>query len=474
MRDLVSSRQSALETAQLLYRFVGMAKFNNIESLIDQIKAVGRKLVAANPKEPAVGNIIRKVLRLIREEYKSAYTAHLLQNGIDERGQHLSMADPTASSSSIWLRGKEGDSIPGTPMPPTPGIHPPPSHYLSQDYNRLSSGPQLGRNQTSLSNYVKMRHTRAQLERAGSSLPPTGSGLGGGNALMGALAQGLANMALTPASLASSLTSDSIPASTSIETVTDANQKQGRRTSFPGLRAPQDDATEFDNQSPSLPWTAKEQAVATEFGKKATAMKPVLLDAIREVLDEIETTHEACAKGAKEHIHSSEIILTTGCSRTVEAFLKAAKKDRDFTVIVAETTPSNEGHEMARNLAKLDIQTILVPDSAVFALMPRVTKVLLGAHSVLANGGVFTVSGSSSAAIAAKYHATPVVIVSGQYKFAPARNTYHEHSALEFGDPAEVLNASDGLGTVLEKVEVTNPFYDYIKPDLINLFITNE
>jgi translation initiation factor eIF-2B subunit beta len=34
-------------------------------------------------------------------------------------------------------------------------------------------------------------------------------------------------------------------------------------------------------------------------------MKPVLVDAIREVVDEIETTHETCARSAKEHIHSS-------------------------------------------------------------------------------------------------------------------------------------------------------------------------
>jgi translation initiation factor eIF-2B subunit beta len=42
------------------------------------------------------------------------------------------------------------------------------------------------------------------------------------------------------------------------------------------------------------------------------------------------------------HIRAAgrEIILTIGMSRTVLAFLKAAWKDRNFTVIVAETSPS--------------------------------------------------------------------------------------------------------------------------------------
>jgi hypothetical protein len=34
----------------LLYRFVGSARYNSIEQLLEQIKAVGKRLVAANPK----------------------------------------------------------------------------------------------------------------------------------------------------------------------------------------------------------------------------------------------------------------------------------------------------------------------------------------------------------------------------------------------------------------------------------------
>lgn len=43
---------------------------------------------------------------------------------------------------------------------------------------------------------------------------------------------------------------------------------------------------------------------------------------------------------ALEHIHSNEVIMTVGRSRTVEAFLKdAVRKKRKFHVIVAECAP---------------------------------------------------------------------------------------------------------------------------------------
>ena len=45
------------------------------------------------------------------------------------------------------------------------------------------------------------------------------------------------------------------------------------------------------------------------------------------------------AAQALEHIHSNEVIMTIGKSKTVEAFLKNAARKRKFSVIVAEGAP---------------------------------------------------------------------------------------------------------------------------------------
>lgn len=42
---------------------------------------------------------------------------------------------------------------------------------------------------------------------------------------------------------------------------------------------------------------------------------------------------------------------------------------------------------MAKKLANANIETTLITDSAVFAIMSRVNKVIIGTHTVLANGG---------------------------------------------------------------------------------------
>lgn len=127
---------------------------------------------------------------------------------------------------------------------------------------------------------------------------------------------------------------------------------------------------------------------------------------------------------------------------------------------------------MAQSLSDAGISTFLVPDSSIFAIMSRVNKVILGTHVILANGGMFAISGSLMVATAAKAHSTPVVVCAGQFKLTPLWNLYHEHGALDFGNPSDVLGFENG--DLVDKVEVVNPYYDYVQPELIDAYITNE
>ncbi|KAF8965296.1 hypothetical protein BDZ97DRAFT_1918434 [Flammula alnicola] len=221
----------------------------------------------------------------------------------------------------------------------------------------------------------------------------------------------------------------------------------------------------------------------------ARGLKPVLMEAIQDVLDELETVYDNISKNAKDHIHSDEIILTLGMSKTVEQFLKSAAHARNYSVIVAETAPSfvqpspsyfdhaqsscrYDGREMAKSLSSAGISTFLVPDSSIFALMSRVNKVILGAHVILANGGMFAISGSLMVATAAKAHSTPVVVCAGQFKLTPLWNLYHEYGAHDFGNPSDVLGFENG--DLVDKVDVVNPYYDYVQPELVVAYITND
>jgi len=69
-----------------------------------------------------------------------------------------------------------------------------------------------------------------------------------------------------------------------------------------------------------------------------------------------------------------------------------------------------QGHDMSLSLADEGIEVTLISDAAVFAMMSRVNKVIVGTHAVMANGGLKAVSGSHTVALAAKYYSVPVSI----------------------------------------------------------------
>jgi translation initiation factor eIF-2B subunit beta len=127
---------------------------------------------------------------------------------------------------------------------------------------------------------------------------------------------------------------------------------------------------------------------------------------------------------------------------------------------------------MARSLSSSGISTFLVPDSSIYALMSRVSKVILGAHAILTNGGMFAVTGSLLTATAARAHSTTVMVCAGQFKLTPLWNLYHEYGALDFDDPSGVLGFEEG--DLVDKVDVVNPYYDYVRPELVDVYVTNE
>jgi translation initiation factor eIF-2B subunit beta len=178
--------------------------------------------------ELATGNIIRRIVKVIREENRIAGSRQ-----------------PSAPTSA-----------PETPYfgPTTPGLNAPSTHYLSYDFSSMAmtmSPPPVSR-QTSLSNFVAMRHSRIQLERQGSVADASLSA---------------ATNSLFAAAVDRKGSSDSLALT-------------------PPVMTPRDEVDE---------------------ATRSKNLRPFISQVVDEVLGELETTHDDVAKEAKEHIHSSYV-----------------------------------------------------------------------------------------------------------------------------------------------------------------------
>eukprot|EP00656_Telonema_subtile_P008203 TRINITY_DN13840_c0_g1_i3.p1 TRINITY_DN13840_c0_g1~~TRINITY_DN13840_c0_g1_i3.p1 ORF type:complete len:338 (-),score=102.70 TRINITY_DN13840_c0_g1_i3:83-1096(-) len=162
-----------------------------------------------------------------------------------------------------------------------------------------------------------------------------------------------------------------------------------------------------------------EPRVAIDFSKRLDVKGPIM-EAITEYAEEIKEIHEKIGEQALDHLHANEIVLTIGNSNTVLGFLeRAAAKRQGLEVFVCEAAPDYEGHKFAMKLATEGCKATVVTDAAVFALMSRVNKVIIGAHAVMANGAVLSTAGSRAVAQAAHHFSVPVVVCTGMYKLSP-------------------------------------------------------
>lgn len=196
-------------------------------------------------------------------------------------------------------------------------------------------------------------------------------------------------------------------------------------------------------------------------------LKPIMIEAISEIKNEIETSKESIAAQAHEHIHANEVILTMGKSSTVEAFLKYAARKKKFHVIIAENAPYLDGHHLAASLAKAGLDVTLIADAAIFTIISRVNSVIVGTNSIFANGGLKAHVGCHSLALAAKHHNIPLTVCASLFKLSP------EYFANSNNLP-HLLPYEDVLSTDFQpNLTVLNPSFDYVPPELISLFIFN-
>ncbi len=417
-RQIRNSRPCAVATAYLLRRVVAKAKAEpgkSIEAarLLQRVQEVGGRLIAAQPRELVVGNVVSRVLGLIREEQEN------------ERGE----GDISGLSSEVGM--ESGQQTPHVP-----------SLAKEDALSNLNAATRPASDMQAL----HASQSSAIVDTRRSAQPPS-----------------------RPSLQPSNTTFAGAPPVTSMFSL----------LSHPTMSSPR-----------SSPAPGSPSGTATPHPASSNDIRQEVIEGIGEIIDELEQSDEQIASYALEHIHANEVILTYSSSTTVQRFLLKAASKRKFTVIHAESYPNNHQkvHALVTGNMNLDhsdtlpteifhktltsagIAVILIPDSAIFALMSRVNKVILGTHAVLSNGALFAASGTKLVAKAAKAHHVPVVVLSGTYKLSP-KYPYDPDMYTEYGDVSKVFPYQDG--ELVESVQVENPTLEFVGPECVDMYVTN-
>ena len=140
---------------------------------------------------------------------------------------------------------------------------------------------------------------------------------------------------------------------------------------------------------------------------------------LAEITDDITHSFTSMPQRGESYVMDGDTILVYGRSSSIEAILTSMAAQREsLTVIIIDSAPLNEGQLLLWRLQQRGIKCVYALLSSVCVLMPKVTKVFLGASAVLQSGGVLGRAGTAMVALAARAARKPVLCFCETYKFS--------------------------------------------------------
>ncbi|KAL5748942.1 hypothetical protein ACOSQ2_026239 [Xanthoceras sorbifolium] len=203
-------------------------------------------------------------------------------------------------------------------------------------------------------------------------------------------------------------------------------------------------------------------------------------DIDRFINEKIILADKVIVRHAATKVRDGDVLLTYGSSCVVEMILLHAHElGKQFRVVVVDSRPKLEGQALLRRLVAKGLSCTYTHINAVSYIMHEVTRVFLGASSVLSNGTVYSRVGTACVAMVAHAFRVPVLICCEAYKF-------HERVQLdsicfnELGDPEAIANVPGRMDVNYlddrankENLQLLNLMYDATPSDYISMIVTD-
>ncbi|XP_057952484.1 uncharacterized protein LOC131146737 [Malania oleifera] len=203
-------------------------------------------------------------------------------------------------------------------------------------------------------------------------------------------------------------------------------------------------------------------------------------DIDRFIKEKIVIADNVIVRHAVTKVRDGDVLLTYGSSCVIEMImLYAHQLGKRFHVVVVDSRPKLEGQALLRRLVANGLSCTYTHINAVSYIMHEVTRVFLGAASVLSNGTVYSRVGTACVAMVAHAFHVPVLICCEAYKFHE-RVQLDSICANELGDPNAISKVPGRRGAShldnwgdQENLQLLNLTYDATPSDYISVIVTD-
>lgn len=169
----------------------------------------------------------------------------------------------------------------------------------------------------------------------------------------------------------------------------------------------------------------------------ARANDPVA--AAEAVFQDLTDATDALIEHARGQIAEGSVIMTHSASSVLVRLCRRLMADHvGFSVICTQSSPGNEGHQLASLLNKLSVPVTLITDAQMGVFVATADLVLTGCDSWLADGHFVNRSGTRLLALAARERSVPFWVLADTFRDSTEsseRVTLEELPAQQLGAP---------------------------------------
>lgn len=182
--------------------------------------------------------------------------------------------------------------------------------------------------------------------------------------------------------------------------------------------------------------------------------------------EKILVAQQVIVNTATQHIPDNGCVITYGYSQVLFELFKHAKlnEKKNFKIIVVDSRPLFEGRRFVDDLQQLgftDVVYSLITSLGYIFDNMSIDCVLLGAHSILSNGFLYSRVGSAALAMTAKYHNIPVIVCCEALKFTN-RVQLDSLTFNELADPNDLIDPTMDDSTSINNSNSDNHILDEI------------
>ena len=214
---------------------------------------------------------------------------------------------------------------------------------------------------------------------------------------------------------------------------------------------------------------AADTSIKDDFG----AIRAHLLANSKIFVQRAKESRGSIARIAKRFVQDGSIVLTCGHSRVVKAVLEAAAADgMSFQVIYAQAH-DNEGGlggkaDLVKSIRRKGVPVATIQFAALAMAMSRASFCIVGAESVVENGGVISSLGTQQVGLLAHHMKRPLYVAAESHKFVRVYPLEAEDLGLENDILDFRLNGHEDW----EKGRAQYHNLDFTPPELITSLIT--